>query len=330
MVAAMPDVPDETSASRPLVSIVIAAFRSRRDHLSVAITSALDQTWGAIEIIVCDDSPDDGLRSFVAGFRDPRLRYRHNAPALGVAGNHWASFAEARGEYIAVLNHDDWLSPAFVERLASVLLQQPGAVLAFCDHWIIDVRGRRRDAETDRNSGDWGRAQLAPGLHRPFAALVAHQTIPMAMGALFRRSALPKTLPDDAGPAYDLWLAYLLCRGGGGAWYAPERLSAWRAHTENLSSGGGLAWLRGSATCWQAMSADALFAPLHHHTRHKAALGYYGCALRSWRDGRRWACAGFAWRSVCTRPTLRGLIACVLPVVPLRLLTLPRPGRTTA
>ena len=303
----------------PLVSIVIATYQSRRDHLSAAITSALGQTWGSIEVIVCDDSPDDALRTFVAGFRDPRLRYRHNAPPLGVARNHWLSFNEAQGEYLAVLNHDDWLAPTFVEQLAQALQRQPDAVLAFCDHWIIDVRGRRRDADTDHNSGVWGRSKLALGMHRPFPALVAQQTIPMAMGALFRRSALPATLPAEAGPAYDLWLAYLLCRNGGGAWYVRKRLSAWRTHADNLTSGGGLAWLMGSALCWQAMSQDPLIASLHHVTRHKAALGFYGCAVRAWQDGQRLACAGFAFRSLRARLTLRGLCACLLPVLPLQL-----------
>lgn len=305
--------------AQPLVSIVIATYQSRRDHLSAAITSALGQTWKEIEVIVCDDSPDDSLRSWVQRFRDPRLYYRHNDPPLGVARNHWVAFHEARGEYVAVLNHDDWLAPTFVAQLAQALQQQPGAVLAFCDHWIIDVRGRRRDADTDRNSGAWGRAQLAPGMHRPFPALVTAQTIPMAMGALFRRSALPAAMPDKAGPAYDLWLAYLLCRDGGGAWYVRKRLSAWRTHADNLTSGGGLAWLHGSALCWQAMSRDPLFASLHRLTRHKAALGFYGCALRAWRDGLRGSCAGFALRSLRAQLTLRGLCACLLPVLPLRL-----------
>ena len=303
----------------PLVSIVIATYQSRRDHLSAAITSALGQTWDAIEVIVCDDSPDDSLRTWVQQFRDPRLYYRHNSPPLGVARNHWVVFHEARGEYVAVLNHDDWLAPTFVAQLAQALQQQPGAVLAFCDHWIIDVRGRRRDAESDHNSGVWGRAQLTPGLHQPFPGLIVQQTIPMAMGTLFRRSALPAVLPAEAGPAYDLWLAYLLCRGGGGAWYVRKRLSAWRTHADNLTSGGGLAWLRGSATCWQAMSRDALFRAPHPCTRRKAALGYYGCAVRAWRDGQRLACAGFALQSLRARLTLRGLLACLLPAMPLRL-----------
>lgn len=301
---------------KPLVSIIIATFNSRRDHLSAAIGSALAQSWQDVEIIVSDDSPRDELREFVASFRDARLRHRHNNPALGVAGNHWAAFAQATGEYIAVLNHDDWIAPSFVERLALALNEQPEATLAFCDHWVIDVRGRKLEAESERNSRAWGRATLAPGMHRPFVHLLANQTIPMAMGAMFRRSALPQAAPPDAGPAYDLWLAYLLCCSGGGAWYVPERLSAWRTHGTSLTSESGLAWLQGSALCWSAMAGDARFGAVRQLASSKAALSYYACAVREWTHGHRIRCIQFALRSLRASVTRHGLAAFALPFIP--------------
>ncbi len=304
--------------SAPLVSIVIATYRSRHDHLRVAIASALAQSMADIEVIVSDDSPDDALSDWVAGFHDERLRYRHNAPALGVARNHWVSFGEARGEFIVILNHDDWLAPAFVERLAGALQAEPQAVLAFCDHWVIDVEGERLASDTERNTAAWGRAQLARGLHRSFAPLVAAQSIPMAMGAIFRRAALPAVLPDDAGPAYDLWLTYLLCRTGGAAWYESERLSAWRTHAGNLTSEGGLVWLHGTATCWAAMARDVNFASVHRLARGRAAESFNGCATRSWAHGQRSRCVRYAWQSLTCTPTVKAVAALLMPLLPSR------------
>lgn len=307
------------TSDRPLVSIVVATYRSRPDHLSAAIASALNQRWGEIEVIISDDSPDDRLRVLVAGFRDRRLHYRHNTPALGVAENHWSSFRAARGEYIAVLNHDDWIAPRFVDRLVTALQQHPEASLAFCDHWVIDAAGRRREDETERNSRLWGRDTLADGLHRPFAHLVEKQTIPMAMGTLFRRAALPASLPADVGPAYDLWLSYVLCREGSGACYVAERLSAWRNHETNLTSAAGLPWLHGAARCWEVMAADTALAELRPRSRRKAALGYYNCAVRCWARGEPVRSLGYAVRSMRNGLTAKGLAACLLPIVPSRL-----------
>ena len=300
----------------PLVSIVVATYKSRRDYLSEAITSALAQTWRDIEVIVSDDSPDDGLRRLVESFDDVRVRYRRNAPALGVARNHWACFRAARGEYIAILNHDDWLTPTFVEQLAGALLANPQAVLAFCDHWIIDADGRRSIEATEQASVSWGRARLAEGMHRPFFDLVQAQTIPMAMGTVFRRSSLPEVLPDDAGPAYDLWLSYLLSRGGGGAWFVPQRLSAWRTHAANLTSQAGADWLLGTARCWQAMAHDPCFHGLRQSARRGAARAYRSCAVHSWSQGRSSECLRYALRSLRCLPTLKSLVACALPLVP--------------
>ena len=165
----------------------------------------------------------------------------------------------------------------------------------------------------------WGRASLAAGLHQPVPALAVNQTIPLAMGALFRRSALPPELPAHAGLAYDLWLAYLLCRQGDGAWYHPERLSSWSTHSGNLTSAGNVDWLNGAATCWREASEVPLFAPWKRAMRRKAAQGFSACAVRSWaRGGSRAAGFRFALRSLSVAPSLKGLAALCLPVLPRR------------
>ena len=307
---------------------MIAAHCSRPQHLSVALRSALAQRGAQIEVLIGDDSPDDRLRS-LARDADARLLYQHNQPALGVARNHWALFTRARGEFIVVLNHDDWLAPDFVPTLLDALTRQPEAVLAFCDHWIIDTAGRRQSTETDANSRAWGRATLAPGLHRPFEQLLAAQTIPMAMGTMFRRAALPELLPAHAGPAYDLWLTYLLARDGRGAFYVPRRLSAWRSHPDNLTTGAGLPWLQGAAECWWAVARDPVFRDIRPTALAKAADAYSACAVRAWRDGRRTACIGFALHSLRARFSRRGLAALLmLPWLPRSAEQL-RPGART-
>lgn len=300
----------------PLVSIVIATYCSRHDHLRGAIGSALAQSMGDIEVIVSDDSPNDALSELVTSFEDDRLRYRHNAPALGVARNHWVSFGEARGEFIVILNHDDLLEPRSVETLMGALHSEPRAVLAFADHWIIDADGQRMPADTDRNTQAWGRNDLVAGLHQPFWGPVATQSIPMAMGAMFRRSALTAECPPSAGPAYDLWLTYLLARSGAGAVYVPERLSAWRTHPSNLTSQGGLDWLVGTATCWQAMAADPAAISIASIARRQAARWFYVCARQSLRTGQGALARQQARLSWQQGPSVRGAVALLLAHAP--------------
>ena len=290
----------------PLVSIVLAAYQPKYSHFQYALESALGQSYSNIEVDVCDDSPTDSLSECVALFCDDRIRYRHNKPPLGVALNHWQAFTKARGEFVVILNHDDVLDPQFVSTLIVELQLNPDAVLAFSDHWIIDSDGNINVDESNHASLSYGRAHLRPGFHKPFYNLLMSQSIPMAMGTVFRFCALPKELPRQAGPAYDLWLTYLLARSGGGACYIPKRLSSWRSHSANLTSCGGVSWWMDEARCWQAVAADNAFIAHSKVARAKAAGAYTACALRSMRERQRSCCMRymvlalkirFSWRT---------------------------------
>ena len=302
--------------SKPLVSIVITAFRSRPDHLRGAIASALAQSWERVEVIVSDDSPDDALRPLVDAFADPRIRYTHHRPSLGVARNHWWCFGRAKGEYVAILNHDDSYEVEFVESAVSPLEREPKAALAFCDHWVMDATGRRLFEESDATSRSWGRSDLREGLQRSFLRLLVNQTIPMAMGTVFRRSLLPMQLPDHAGPAYDLWLTYLLARGGHGAYYVPRRLSSWRMHEANLTSQRGADWLDGSTDCWLAIGSDPACIEIRSPARAKAARALTANAVRALGAGRRAECSRLARHSLNVAFTPAALTAWSLSVLP--------------
>lgn len=294
----------------------MATWRPDPEHFRVALDSALAQTWAALEVLVADDSPGDVLRRVVEARGDPRLRYLHRSPSLGVACNHWDAFARARGEYIAVLNQDDWIAPDFVSRLVAPLQDQPAAVLAFCDHWIIDANGARLHGPTRHNSARWGRDTLAAGLHRPAHDLVLRQSLPIAMGTVFRSSALPDTLPPEAGPAYDLWLGHLLLRGGGGAWFVPDRLSAWRTHDASLTSDAGPDWLEGSARAWQAIAADAPCRPQAIVARRHAASAYRSASTAALRRGDGSRARRLAQASLACTTTWKGLLTAGLSLLP--------------
>ncbi|MFH1681193.1 MAG: glycosyltransferase family 2 protein [Candidatus Eisenbacteria bacterium] len=316
------------TTSSPLVSVVIAAYESRPDYLVAAIRSALDQTLDDLEVIVSDDSPDLALRKVAGECADDRVRYRRNSPPLGAARNHWACFREARGEYIAVLNHDDLFAPTFLARLVAPLQKNRELALAFCDHWVIDADGRVLTEQTERTSARWGRSRLAEGTHRPFFELLVAQTIPMVVGAVFRKDRLAASMPAHAGPAYDLWMTYLLCREGFGAYYVRDRLSSWRTHPENLTSRGDTDWWYGAAECWRAIAADPALASVRGPAGKKAALAYSSCAAAARRSGRRTECFYLGLRSLRSSPTWKGLLACLLPLVPSK--RPPRPSERRA
>jgi glycosyltransferase involved in cell wall biosynthesis len=96
----------------PKVSICMPAFRDSR-WLHDAIQSALSQSVQDIEVILTDDS-GGSLRSAVASFEDPRIRYFANSVRLGLAGNHCEAISRARGEFVAFLHDDDRWAPQYL------------------------------------------------------------------------------------------------------------------------------------------------------------------------------------------------------------------------
>jgi Glycosyl transferase family 2 len=301
----------------PHVTVIVAAYQAG-DYLREAIASGLAQTFHDIEILVSDDAADPAVEAMVRSFGDTRLRYRANSSRLGAAGNHWEAFRTARGEWLAILNHDDRWEPTYIEKVILALSQSSDAVLGFCDHFVIDSKGDFLSSEADAISARYGRDKLVAGRQISFPALVVAQTIPMAMGSVFLKSALDlETLPANAGPAYDLWLTYLLARTGGAAVYVPERLTSWRTHNSNLTSAGGHDWLAGGAECWTAMASDPMFIEFREVVQRRAAAAHRATAFSYLKNGFRSSARSAALRSLRICPAnLKSMAAIVLSALP--------------
>lgn len=124
---------------RPLVSIVIPAFSPR--FFSQALESALTQTYEHVEIVICDDSPDDEIRTIVESFVESAhpVRYLRNSQRLGLQKNVLRCVEEARGEFIKVLCDDDRLFAPSVALQAQVLIDHPDVNLVFALRMLSDA-----------------------------------------------------------------------------------------------------------------------------------------------------------------------------------------------
>lgn len=99
---------------------VIMAARNVERTVGRAILSATAQSLREIEVIVVDDGSSDATASIVASLAqaDPRIRLIRHPRSLGVSAARNAAVAEAQGEWLAVLDADDWFAP---DRLATLV-----------------------------------------------------------------------------------------------------------------------------------------------------------------------------------------------------------------
>lgn len=95
--------------SQPLISVVVPVFNASA-YVRDAIRSALDQSWQKLEVVVVDDGSTDTSKQCVHEFTDPRIRYFYQSNQ-GQSAAINAGVMYSRGEYIKILDADDWIDP---------------------------------------------------------------------------------------------------------------------------------------------------------------------------------------------------------------------------
>lgn len=224
----------------PLVSVVTPTY-NRPEYLKAALTSAVQQTYQNIEIIVSDNCSPENPQSIIDSFEDSRIRFFRNQSNLGMFPNTINAFKKARGKYVASLLDDDVWEKDFLAKLVPPLEANPNLALAFCDHYVIKGDGTIDIDATEKCSHFYKRANLKEGIYQPFEKLgLIDRAVSSATAALIRREIIDwDSIPSEVGGSWDIYLNYLCCRSGNGAYYYPAKLTRYREHeqTDTMQSG---------------------------------------------------------------------------------------------
>lgn len=97
------------------VSVLTPIYRTDERFLREAIESVLRQTFTDFEFLLLDDCPEDSRERVVRSYDDPRVVYLKNERNLGISASRNKLIDLAKGEYLAVFDHDDICRP---DRLA--------------------------------------------------------------------------------------------------------------------------------------------------------------------------------------------------------------------
>src|SRR4051794_8263718 len=101
----------QPGAQRPPEVTVVIPNRDGWDLLPTTLTSALKQEDAQLEVVVVDDGSVDGTVAGLAEWRDPRVRMCRHETSRGIAAARNTGIDQARGEWIAFLDHDDLWAP---------------------------------------------------------------------------------------------------------------------------------------------------------------------------------------------------------------------------
>ena len=105
----------------PKVSVLMPVYKTNEKHLRDAIESILNQTFTDFEFLILDDCPDDSREEIVKSYKDKRIKYSKNAKNLGITPSRNKLIEMSKGEYLAVMDHDDISLPTRFEKQVKYL-----------------------------------------------------------------------------------------------------------------------------------------------------------------------------------------------------------------
>ena len=115
-----------------VISVLVPAYRTPEVFLKQMMESVLFQTYPYLELCIADGSgTDDSVENVVKEYqkKDPRVRYRRLEKNEGIAGNTNAAIEMASGDYLALFDHDDLLSPNALFEVASAIEKEKADVI---------------------------------------------------------------------------------------------------------------------------------------------------------------------------------------------------------
>lgn len=153
--------------NQPSVSIIVAVYKSEQ-FLPKLLHSFEVQTHKNLQIILVDDgSPDDSGRICDEyATRDPRAIVIHK-PNGGTCSARNAGLGVATGDYLMIVDGDDWLEPDCVEYLVD-LAESTGSDMSYSVN-LFTTRDREQIVEDVRET--WSAERATSAIIYPFMRL---------------------------------------------------------------------------------------------------------------------------------------------------------------
>jgi len=137
--------PKDFAPASPLVSVIVITY-NRAGTLGRAMSSILQQTYRAIDLIVVDDGSTDTTQAVLKGITDNRVRICCHERNRGIAAARNTGLDAIKGEWFTFVDSDDEIVPEAIETLMGV----PGAV----DAGLTEIECNGVDAATGKFTGE--------------------------------------------------------------------------------------------------------------------------------------------------------------------------------
>ena len=182
------------------------------------------------EIVVADDCSSDSTLTIIKEYekQHSQLRVLPAETHVGISRNYQRGFAACRGEYIALLEGDDyWISPRKLQAMSAFLNRNPHC--SFCFHRVI-----RYDPHPETvavHPAHWTAEQILTAKE-----LVSRNFIGGFSTCVYRREIVVGLKAQLWELDIREWFFNLAVAEHGPIGYVPQILSVYRAHPEGIWS----------------------------------------------------------------------------------------------
>ncbi|WP_300254466.1 glycosyltransferase family A protein [uncultured Alistipes sp.] len=210
--------------SKPTFSVIIPLYNKERE-IEGTIRSVLSQTRLPDEIVVVDDGSTDRSAEIVQRIDSPLIRLVAQ-PNAGECAARNRAIAEARGEYLALIDADDEWEPGFLAEIEAMIGEFPGCGLYCTGFSVVSHDGVFPARGLDRRGvvGNFFRDSAHRYIAIPSASCIPREVIDTVGG-----------FPEGMKMAGDLYMwikiarRYRVC-------YSPERLARYSKVASNRSA----------------------------------------------------------------------------------------------
>lgn len=215
------------------VNIIIPAYNQKM-YLKEAIESVLSQDYPNIEIIVADDCSTDGTDEMMRGYiNSKKIKYIRNQINLGAGNNSYNALTNyADGEYVLVLNHDDYLiHDNYISMAVDILDSNPKLSFVWANSKVMnqdtgEVISTSHKIEKVINGVDYFINY----------ATTSYPQINSVLTTIFRRkNALCMNCLNENSKSRDLFL-HLKLMLTGDVYFINDHVGVYRKHRENISN----------------------------------------------------------------------------------------------
>lgn len=130
-------------AQAPRVTVAIPVYNGEK-WVGEAVESILAQTFADFELLLLDDGSSDATYEVLSRYRDPRVRILQNRTNQGLNYSRTRLVKEARGEYLANMDHDDIAEPTRLEKQVAYLDGHRKCAAVGSWYRLMEDKGNRR------------------------------------------------------------------------------------------------------------------------------------------------------------------------------------------